>query len=198
MSNEQYLIVSYFVIGTACAGLAYATYAVLATESGRVHRRRSRGRARRAFSPVVPAGLAPVRAGRVLFRGVYQLQSGHISEDHRRSLLSGGQESPTIGGHIFPPGLGPADLGPDSGPRLRLIRGARAQKGATTDRAPSNRRLSMPVRDFRQNQSVKPASQPAGFWRLPTVPRVSPSRRRIILRPQKTFLTLPLREGVRS
>ena len=29
MSNEQYLIVSYFVIGTACAGLAYATYAVL-------------------------------------------------------------------------------------------------------------------------------------------------------------------------
>jgi len=29
MSNEQYLVVSYFVVGAACAALAYATYAVL-------------------------------------------------------------------------------------------------------------------------------------------------------------------------
>ncbi|OGP54625.1 MAG: hypothetical protein A2Y65_03480 [Deltaproteobacteria bacterium RBG_13_52_11] len=51
MGNEQYLIVSYFVVGAGCLGLAVATYALL---------RRSFG----ALSAIAPGG----RLGRILRR----------------------------------------------------------------------------------------------------------------------------------
>lgn len=51
MGNEQYLIVSYFVVGAICLGLAVATYALL---------RRSFG----ALSATAPGG----RLGRILRR----------------------------------------------------------------------------------------------------------------------------------
>ena len=94
MSNEQYLIISYFVVATACVGLAAATYALLSRSFRALTGTAPGGRLGGIFRKLFFAGIVlPAMAGffSVSFRSCERQTYPEIIAD-RAYLMAKNQE----------------------------------------------------------------------------------------------------------